>query len=103
MLCDICHKNIATVHLTEIINDKVIEMHICQGCARNKTSELKQQLDISNFLGGLAAQDELPGEKRALLKCSFCGLAYAEFKKKGRLKRKMWSRGSSRSLTACAV
>ena len=23
MLCDICHKNIATVHLTEIVNDKV--------------------------------------------------------------------------------
>lgn len=84
MLCDICHKNIATVHLTEIIKDKVTEMHICQSCAKSKTEELKEHLNISDLLGALA---DNTGVKKtdALIKCQFCGLTYADFKKKGRL------------------
>ena len=84
MLCDICHKNIATVHLTEIINDKVVEMHICQGCAKTKAEELKEQLSISDLLGGLIEIGE--AEKKELAaRCSVCGLTYSGFKKKGRL------------------
>jgi protein arginine kinase activator len=84
MLCDICHKNIATVHLTEVANDKVQEMHICQSCAKTKTEEIKEQLDISDLLGALADTGGLRKEDR-FLKCQSCGLTYADFKKKGRL------------------
>lgn len=84
MLCDICHKNSATVHLTEIINDKIIEMHICQACAKSKTEELNEQLNMSDFLGGLVGVGEAKKEER-LLKCSSCRLSYSEFKKKGKL------------------
>jgi protein arginine kinase activator len=84
MLCDLCHNHIATVHLTEIIDEKVTELHICQGCAKSKTEELKQQLNISDFVGGL-----IPGgqnrEKDTNLKCSCCGISFYDFKKKGRL------------------
>lgn len=84
MLCDICQKNIATVHLTEIINDKVIEMHICQACAQSKAQELSEQPDISNFLAALAGEENIKSQEYSL-KCSFCGLKFGEFKKKGRL------------------
>ena len=84
MVCDICHKNAATVHLTEIINEKVVEMHICQGCAQNKAQEINEQLSISDFLGGLLGADERRA-KEQVLKCPSCGLSYDEFKKKGRL------------------
>ncbi|MDP2923436.1 MAG: UvrB/UvrC motif-containing protein [Candidatus Omnitrophota bacterium] len=84
MLCDICHKNIATVHLTEIVNDKVMEMHICQSCAKSKTQELKEQFNISDLLGGLVDTVGVRKED-GLLKCQFCGLTYADFRKKGRL------------------
>lgn len=84
MLCDICHKNIATVHLTEIINDKVAEMHICQGCAQTKAGELNQQPDISDFLGGLVGATRARKEEYSL-KCPACGFNYSDFKKKGRL------------------
>ncbi|MCQ9204807.1 MAG: UvrB/UvrC motif-containing protein [Omnitrophica bacterium] len=84
MLCDVCHKNIATVHLTEIINEKVVEMHVCQTCAQSKASELNEQLNISDFLGGLAAMGEFKAQKQ-LPKCSACGFDYGDFKKKGRL------------------
>jgi protein arginine kinase activator len=83
MLCDICHKNIATVHLTEIINDKVVEMHICQKCAKEKADQIQEQLSISDLLGGLVELEEK--RERSFLKCSNCGLTYREFKKKGRL------------------
>ena len=84
MLCDVCQKNSATVHLTEIINEKVVEMHVCQPCAKSKAQELNEQLNISDFLGGLAAMSELGIHKQSL-KCSVCGLSYDEFKKNGRL------------------
>ncbi|MCF7907381.1 MAG: UvrB/UvrC motif-containing protein [Candidatus Omnitrophica bacterium] len=84
MLCDICHKNIATVHLTEIINDKVAEMHICQACAQNKSEGLAQQPNISDFVGGLVNADLTKKDNRAL-KCPACGFNYNDFKKKGRL------------------
>ena len=83
MLCDICHKNIATVHLTEIINDKVVEMHICQKCAKEKAEQLQEQLSLSDLLGGLVELEEK--KEKAILRCLRCGLTYEEFKKKGRL------------------
>ncbi len=84
MLCDVCHKIQATVHLTEVVNDQVVEMHICQACAQTKTEELPGQFNLSDFLGGLAGMDEVNFSKR-LLKCPACGFSYEEFKKKGRL------------------
>ena len=84
MLCDICHKNNATVHLTEIINERVVEMHICQACAQSKANELNKHLNISGFLGSLADMIGSPS-RESPLKCSSCGLSYEEFKKKGRL------------------
>ncbi len=84
MLCDICHKNPATVHLTEIVNDKVVEMHVCEACAQTKAQEINEQLSISDFLGGLLDIGEKK-TKEQVLRCPSCGLSYADFKKKGRL------------------
>jgi len=83
MLCDICHKNIATVHLTEIVNENVMELHLCQECARLKTEGLKYQLNLSDFLTGLVEKYE-PQEKKSLT-CPLCGLTFYEFKKKGKM------------------
>jgi protein arginine kinase activator len=85
MLCDICHKNIATVHLTEIIEDKIVEMHICQKCAQTKAEELKEQLSISDLLGGLVEMEREKRREYMSLQCNCCGLSYEEFRKKGRL------------------
>jgi len=85
MVCDICHKNHATIHLTEIVNDEIVEMHICQECAQSKAKTLNEQLHLSGFLGGLAATQENKGSRESRLKCSFCGFRFQEFKTKGRL------------------
>jgi len=75
VLCDLCNKNQATVHLTEIIDDQISELHLCEECARKKSVQMEQQFGIADLLAGLAEFGK-PEEK---------GLSYQDFKKIGRL------------------
>ncbi|MBU3958610.1 MAG: hypothetical protein KKE91_01965, partial [Candidatus Omnitrophica bacterium] len=85
MLCDICGKNPATVHLTEIIDDQMNELHLCEGCARQKSIQMEQQFGLSDLLAGLTEFEKPPLKQEAVsLKCPNCGLNYADFKKIGR-------------------
>ncbi len=54
MLCNICGKNPATVHLTEIIDEQMNELHLCEECARQKSAQMEQQFGLSDLLAGLA-------------------------------------------------
>jgi len=86
MLCDICAKNQATVHLTEIVDDQMTELHLCEECARQKSIQMEQQFGLSDLLAGLAEFEKPALQKEAvLLKCSNCDLTYTDFKKIGRL------------------
>ena len=86
MLCDICGKNPATVHLTEIINEQMNELHLCEECARQKSAEMEQQFGLSDLLAGMAEFEKPAKEaESAIVKCVNCGLSYADFKKIGRL------------------
>lgn len=87
MLCDVCGKNQATVHLTEIVDEQMNELHLCEECARQKSIEMEQQFGLSDLLAGLA-EFEKPGDadkEGTRLKCPNCKLTYADFKKIGRL------------------
>ena len=86
MLCDIFGKNPATVHLTEIVDDSMKELHLCKECARKKSQDMEQNFGLSDLLGGMADLSKPEKDKEAsLVKCSNCGLTYADFKKIGRL------------------
>ena len=86
MTCDICGKNEATVHLTEIIDEQMNELHLCEDCARTKSAAMEQQFGLSDLLAGMA-DFEKPNKDEELVtaKCPNCGLTYADFKKVGRL------------------
>ena len=87
MLCDVCGKNPATVHLTEIIDDQMNELHLCEDCAREKSAAMEQQFGLSDLLAGMAEVSK-PSAKELetpAVKCPTCGLSYADFKKIGRL------------------
>ncbi|MFA4992702.1 MAG: UvrB/UvrC motif-containing protein [Candidatus Omnitrophota bacterium] len=86
MLCDICKKNQATVHLTEIIDEQMNELHLCEDCARHKSAAMEQQFGLSELLAGMA-DFEKPNkeEENVTVKCPNCNLSYADFKKIGRL------------------
>ena len=87
MICDICGQAAASVHLTEIVDNQMIELHLCEKCAKEKSAQIEQPLGLSDFLAGLAdlgKQFEDDG-KRGVQKCGNCGLSYDDFKKIGRL------------------
>ncbi len=87
MLCDICGKNPATVHLTEIIDEQMNELHLCEECARHKSAAMEQQFGLSELLAGMADFEKHSNkeEEPVTVKCPACGLTYADFKKVGRL------------------
>ena len=86
MICDVCSKQKATVHLTEIINDQVSKLNLCEYCAKKKGSQMEQHFGIADLLQGLADPTEkgMAGST-AKIKCVSCGMSYDEFKKIGRL------------------
>ncbi len=86
MVCDLCSKNVATVHLTEIINDQMRELHLCEACAREKGAEMEQHFGLQDMLAGLADLGEELGEEIGdQLRCEGCGMMYRDFRKIGRL------------------
>ncbi len=86
MLCDICHKIEATVHLTEIVDGQITELHLCEHCAKQKSMQMEQQFGLSDLLAGLVDFGKGVEEKEDLKqKCPNCKLTYREFKKIGRL------------------
>lgn len=86
MSCDICGKNDATVHLTEIVDGEMTKMHLCEECARKKGAEMEEHFGLSDLLAGLADLDvKLPQKEESKIECPNCGLTYQDFKKIGRL------------------
>jgi protein arginine kinase activator len=89
MKCDICGKKKATVHLTELVDNQVSELHICEDCAREKSVQMEQQFGLADLLAGLSdfgkPAAEKPSAAQQVLQCTECGTTYQEFKKHGRL------------------
>ncbi len=84
MVCDICHKNSATVHLTEVVNGKVNEVHLCQECASEKAEEIQKQLNVSDLISSLTEIGGLSKKSFAAIICGGCGMSYEEFQKTGK-------------------
>jgi protein arginine kinase activator len=87
MLCSICQKNEAKVHLTQIVDDKMQKIDLCEECSKAKGVTDPAGFSLADLLLGLGASQE--GEQRSSVKpgevaCPACGLTQADFKKSGR-------------------
>ena len=89
MLCDECGKNKATVHLTEIINDQISKLNLCEVCAKERGQDVEQHFGVADLLAALSDTNKgttLPGGAPVpKIKCFSCGLTYEDFRKIGRL------------------
>ena len=84
MQCDICGKKKATVHLTEIVDEQMSEMHLCEECARQKSTQMEQQFGLADLLAGLSEsgpKGAAKSEEKSTLKCASCELNYEDFRK----------------------
>jgi protein arginine kinase activator len=90
MQCDNCHERVAAIHLTQIVNNSVTTLHLCEQCAAEKgvqtTAAAVAKYPLSDFLAsmGKGAASALPpgGEHE---KCSFCAATLQDFRDTGRL------------------
>ena len=81
-LCQSCNQREAKIHFTELKEGKKTEMHLCELCAQEKNMVLAFPSLLSTLVKGGAETreaDAVPAN------CPGCGLAYADFKAKGRL------------------
>lgn len=93
MICESCHENQATVHLTEIVQKTKQETHLCEQCARDKGVTYSNEFSVKDFLGGLAKKVKAPEGAAAPAQppepktppCPSCGITFAEFRQTGRL------------------
>ena len=77
-------ENEATVHLTEMANDQMKKIDLCEKCAEEKGALDPKGFALADLLLGLGASSEmeLVSEK---LECPNCGFSHTDFKKSGRL------------------
>ncbi|MGH9677540.1 MAG: UvrB/UvrC motif-containing protein [Candidatus Acidiferrum sp.] len=86
MKCQVCGASPATVHLTDIINGKKRESHLCSGCAEEQQLVSSQELNLPAILQSLIGQHVgAPTDELARLACPSCGIRYMEFRAQGRL------------------
>ena len=86
MLCCICKEREAKVHLTQIVNDKMQKVDLCEQCAKDKGVNDPAGFSLADLLLGLGAAQEMEQASGGPdLKCPHCGFTQADFKKAGRL------------------
>jgi protein arginine kinase activator len=85
MQCDICHKAEATIHLTQILEGKMLKVDLCEACAKAKgIQDAGASFLMSDIVLGFGGGEERPVDVPGL-RCAGCGLTEADFKKTGRL------------------
>src|SRR5438093_4066527 len=86
MLCNLCKKNEATVHLTQIVDNKMQKVDLCESCSKEKGVSDPTGFSLADLLLGLGAAQEMEqATAGAELRCPNCGFTQADFKKAGRL------------------
>ena len=89
MLCDNCGEREAAIHLTQIVNNSVTTLHLCEQCAAEKgveTGASVAKFPLGDFLASLGKAaggeqaDVAPG-----VACTFCGGTLKDFRETGRL------------------
>ena len=81
--CQNCDE-LATVHLTQIIQSKIHKVHLCENCAQEKGVTDPEGISLEDLFSkaGLTADVTLT---EGNLVCKQCGLSTRDFRKSGRL------------------
>jgi protein arginine kinase activator len=86
MMCSVCKQSEATVHLTQIVDNKMQTVDLCEACSKAKGVDDPTGFSLAGILLGLgAAQESASGPASDEIKCPACGFTQADFKKAGRL------------------
>lgn len=89
MNCSVCHKNEATIHFTEILNNQMLKLHLCEECAKKKGIDVSEgfpHFSLASLLSGLTGLGfETETRLAKNICCPTCGLTDVDFRENGRL------------------
>lgn len=85
MLCDQCREREAVVHLTQIVEAAVTQLHLCEKCAAAKGIETTVAAPAHPLAGVLQAAQQQHATTADAVRCSFCGTSQKDFRTSGRL------------------
>ena len=95
MLCEICQKNEATIHIQEIVGGQKKSLHLCSSCAAAKQQSEGMEFgpfDLAGLLyklsgnpAGKSSEPEAADSSSAQLVCPQCRWDENKMKKTGRL------------------
>jgi protein arginine kinase activator len=89
MQCENCREREAVIHLTQIVNNSVTTMHLCEPCAAEKgveTGSTVAKFPLGDFLASLGKGGSEPaGEAGLDVPCPACGATLRDFRQTGRL------------------
>lgn len=89
MSCEQCREREAVIHLTQIVNEQVTTLHLCERCAAEKGVESpgsQPKTPLGSFLAAMG--QELPEQvpaPRSGETCPRCGGSLQDFRESGRL------------------
>jgi protein arginine kinase activator len=89
MSCDQCHEREAVIHLTQIVNEQVTTLHLCERCAAEKGVESPggvAKTPLGSFLAAMGKNlPETEPVAQAGDTCPRCGASLQDFRESGRL------------------
>jgi len=88
MKCDSCDEFEAVVHLTQIENNEMTVVHLCEACAAEQGLDAPSgtpSLPLADFLAEMSGDPATSASSAAPERCPFCGLTFEEFREVGRL------------------
>lgn len=84
MLCDACGEKAASIHLTQVVNEEVKKIHLCEECAADSGLDVNSPLSLTDVLLGLGGQKESDPQMPDKT-CPVCQMRFSDFKKTSRL------------------
>ncbi|MGN6391491.1 MAG: UvrB/UvrC motif-containing protein [Gemmatimonadales bacterium] len=89
MSCDQCREREAVIHLTQIVNEQVTTLHLCERCAAEKGVESPGsavKTPLGSFLAAMGkGPEQTPSPRAAAETCQRCGATFQDFRESGRL------------------
>jgi len=85
--CEICGVNEASVHFTQIRNNRKNEMHLCKECAKRKGFHNPLEdvpFPLAEFLTSMVKSGGVKGDPIGRLVCPECGMRFVDFSRIGR-------------------
>ncbi len=86
MLCELCKKKEATIHLTQVLDGSVKKVHMCEECSEKSGFDAQGPTSITDILLGMGGEGGLTiGTQKSLGRsCPKCQMKLSSFKKSGR-------------------